>query len=143
MPDALEDNSILTRYLFSKSEINYGVKKIATSALTSKHPKGFSVFDTTGDNAAAVLVTAETHVIPHRTDGKSLLGWFHLEKRHYSQANLNVVRDYPPPKHYNIFGMPVGAGLEEAKKTSLRQQMVAASDLHLLDPLFFYGRESP
>jgi len=44
---------------------------------------------------------------------------------------LLITESFPPPKHYNIFGMPVGKDFTEAEKLSLRQEMVSNSKLIL------------
>jgi hypothetical protein len=60
-----------------------------------------------------------------------LRGHFELEVAVYEQAKLSIKKSEPPPKHYNVFGMPVSSDVEEASKLSMRQFLVDKARLKL------------
>lgn len=124
----LEPDDILSRFLFNRKYINYSKKVVNTAVFTGTHPDGFSVFNITSLSHSDVWGIAEEHVVPNNKH--DLLGRCDLKTRFYEQANLTILKSEPPPRHYNIFGLPVGTDLDEAKKLSLRQVMVAHSSLH-------------
>lgn len=128
----LKPDDLLSRFLFKRKYINFEKGVPNTAVFTEKHPDGFSVFNITGLSLLEAWNIAEEHVVPHYTD--PLLGRCDLQTQYYTQANLTIQKSEPPPKHYNIHGMPVGTDLEEAKKLSLRQLMVSKSQLHLYTP---------
>ena len=130
----LKSDSILSRFLLRRhrKHINFE-RKVVKSALFGSQPppSGFSVFHTTTLTEAEIWQMANTYVA---TDPEQpLLGRCDLEARYYEQAELEIKKSEPPPKHYNIHGMPVGSDMEEARKLSLRQMMVSNSRLILLE----------
>lgn len=126
MVNDLKPEDILSRYLFYRSDIDFEKGVLKTSAFKDKHPQGFSVFKTTELLEKAIWDIARNHVIKPNSD-RPLLGRGDLAAKFYLLAKLRIEKDSPPPRHYNIFGMPVGSGFEEAEKLSLRQEMVANS----------------
>jgi len=125
----LKPLDILSRFLFHKKHINRDKGVVNTSVFTEKHPKGFSVFNITSLPELKIWCIAEEYVVPYYS--QLLLGRCELETQYYEQAHLTIEKSEPPPKHYNIHGMPVGTDYEEAKKLSLRQMMVSKSKLIL------------
>jgi hypothetical protein len=121
----LKPDDTLSRFLFRRHYINFDQQVVKTSVFTEKHPDGFSVFHTTALSDSDIWQIAYTHVA--LDPNKPLLGRCDLEVTYYEQANLRIEKDEPPPRHHNIFGMPVGSDMEEARKLSLRQTMVATS----------------
>ncbi len=125
----LQPDDILSRYLFFRKYINYEQNVVNTAVFSGKHPKGFSVFCTTSLSERDIWQIAYETVA---TDPeKPLLGRCDLETKYYETAELRVEKEQPPPRHYSIFGMPVGSDMEEARKLSLRQLMVSKSRLVL------------
>jgi hypothetical protein len=122
----LMPNDVLSRFLDSESRINRELRILKTSAFTDKHPKGFSVFKTTSLSESAIWDIAYKYVIKSDS-GKPLLGRGDLEVKFYREANLEIKKDEPPPRHYNIFGMPIDSGLKDAERLSMRQKMSANS----------------
>jgi len=130
---SLSPDDILSRFLFFRSEINFTDKKIKTSAITGKHDKGFSVFHTTDLNDDSIWGLANDHVVDsYKDQGRDLLGRFDIETSYYTNASLEIKENIPPPRHHDVFGMPLGSALEEADKLSKRQKFVLKSRLHLL-----------
>lgn len=133
----LKPDDLLSRFLFKRKYINFEKGIPNTSVFTEKHPNGFSVFNVTDMSGADIWDIADRYVAPHNKD--PLLARCDLQTRYYEQANLAIKKSEPPPRHYNIHGLPVGTDLDEAKKLSLRQVMVANSRLYLYsDPLATY-----
>ncbi|MEK6746223.1 MAG: hypothetical protein AABY33_04255 [Pseudomonadota bacterium] len=128
MVSDLKPDDILSRYLFYKSDIDYNTSPhtVKTSVFKGKHPDGFSVYKTTNLLENYIWNISKEYVEPSYPD-RPLLGRGDLAVKFYQLAKLNIVKKEPPPRHYNIFGMPVGSGLEEAEKLSLRQEMRANS----------------
>jgi hypothetical protein len=119
-------NDILSRFLDSESRINRELRILKTSAFTDKHPKGFSVFMTTNLSENSIWDIAYKYVIKPDSE-KPLLGRGDLEVKFYLEANLEIKKDEPPSRHYNIFGMPIDSGLRDAEGLSMRQKMSANS----------------
>lgn len=117
---------MLARYAFSKSRINFEVGVPKTSFFKDKHPDGFSVYKTTALSECRVWSISKKYVEPSYSE-RPLLGRCDLAVKFYQLAKLTIAKDAPPPRHYNIFGMPVGSGLEEAEGRSFLQEMVANS----------------
>lgn len=122
-------DDILSRFLFRRKYINYEQSVVNTAAFTEKHPNGFSVFCTTSLSEENVWQMAYETVA--KNPDPPLLGRCDLMTKYYEQAELKIDKNEPPPKHYNIHGMPVGSDMEEARKLSLRQVMVSKSKLVL------------
>ena len=64
---------------------------IKTSAITGKHDKGFSVFETTSLNDEEIWKLAKDHVVEnYKAQKRSLLGRFDIETEYYSSASLEI-----------------------------------------------------
>jgi len=129
----LKPNSLLSRFLLRRhrKHINFERKAIKSSLFTEKHPKGFSVFCIDSLKEARVCAIAQRYVATNPDD--PLVASCTLETEYYEKAELKIDKSTPPQRHYNIHGMPVGSDMEEARKLSLRQMLVANSKLVLLD----------
>lgn len=126
----LKPDDILSRYLTYSKHINSEKGVVNTSVFTEKHPKGFSVFKTTNLSEETIWKIANDHVVKPGSN-QPLRGRCDLATKYYLMAKLDIKKSEPPPRHYNIFGMPVPSKLEEAENISLRQEMVAKSRLVL------------
>ena len=107
---------------------------IKTSAITGKHEKGYSVFHTTDLSKNEIFSIAEAEVIPSfRKQNRELLAWFNVEVKLYEHAELKVVEEIPPPRHHNVFGMPMASAMEEAEKLAKRQEFIANAEIIILE----------
>lgn len=127
----LEPDDILSRYIDYSKYINFEKGVVKTSLFTGKHPDGFSVFKTTGLSEEAIWKIANDYVVKPDSD-RPLRGRCDLATKYYIMAKLEIKKSEHPPRHYNIFGMPVPSKLDEAENISLRQEMVANSKLILV-----------
>lgn len=119
----LKPDDLLSRFLFKRDQINFDQQVVKSSVFSEKHPNGFSVFHTTTLSDPDIWQIAYTHVV--RDPNKPLLGRCDLEVTYYEQASLRIEKDEPPPRHHNIFGMPVSSDMIAAKNLSMRQIMAA------------------
>ena len=126
----LKPSDILSRFLTKRGHINVQQRVVNSSVFSEKHPNGFSVFHTTGLSNAIIWGIANAHVI--KDPAKPLLGRCDLDVAAYEQAKLDITKKEPPPKHYNVFGMPVSTDMEEASKLSMRQVLVSKAKLELV-----------
>ena len=126
----LKPADLLSRFLFRRKYINYERNVVNTAVFVEKHPKGFSVFCVTSLSEEQIWRMA--HETVALDPDPPLLGRCDLMTKYYEQAELKIVKSEPPPKHYNVHGMPVGSDMEEARKLSLRQMMVLKSRLVLI-----------
>ncbi len=123
----LTSNDILSRFIDSNSRINRALSTLKTSAFTGKQPPGgFSVFKTTDLSEKDIWDIAYTYYVKPDSE-KPLLGRGDLEVKYYLEAKLEIEKSEPPPRHYNIFGMPVDSALKDAEGLSMRQKMSANS----------------
>lgn len=120
MSHKLKNSDILSRFIYSSSHIHWEARKPHTSLFTEKHPNGYSVFHTTDLTEKEISSIEIEHV---RLQKPAPFGRCDLEVRFYLEAELTIEEKTPPPRHHNIFGMPVGKTLELAKKLHLRQKM--------------------
>lgn len=127
MTHNLKDLDILSRFIHFSKYINYEAKVVKTSIFSEKHPDGYSTFATTKLSEEEIDLIRKQYVDLK----KSSHGRCDLEVIFYQKAKLLITESFPPPKHYNIFGMPVGKDFTEAEKLSLRQEMVSNSKLIL------------
>lgn len=131
----LRPDSLLSRFLLRRhrQHINHERQSVKSSLFSSKPPpSGFSVFHTSSLSETEIWHIAENYVVTD-PEQQPLLGRCDLEIQYYEHAELEIEKSEPPPKHYNIHGMPVGSDMEEAKKLALRQMLVANSKLILIE----------
>jgi hypothetical protein len=123
MPHDLQPSDLLSRFLLHRRYINEEKRVVNSSVFSEKHPQGFSVFQTTGLDDVSIWELATTHVLG--TPPKNLYGRCDLAAGGYQESGLTIEIKQPPPRHYEIYGMPVSSDMEEATKLSKRQVMVA------------------
>ena len=126
---------ILTHFLFFSSDINLPERAIKSSVLSKKHPNGFSVFETTGANHIDVWGVGKQYVAPSfekHNPPRYMVGRYDIPSKYYTDASLTIELSEPPPKHYNIHGMPVSTSLIEAIHLSHRQVIVRDAKLYLI-----------
>jgi hypothetical protein len=97
----LELTDILSRFLTQRSHINWDKCAVRTSVFSEKHPKGFSVFHTTGLTDKQIQEIAHQYVINDPT--RPLRGHFELEVAVYEQAKLSIKKSEPPTKALQCF----------------------------------------
>jgi len=134
MPSApLKPDDVLSHFLFYRSDINFAERKIKTSVLSKPYPNGCSVFLTTGQPHEQIWQVAKEYVVPsYSKQNRPMVGRFDIESSYYHEAGLDIELSEPPPKHYNLHGMPITASIEQGKQLSHRQQIVAQSQLYLI-----------
>ena len=130
----LEPSDILSRFLLYKQLLTNDMTSVRSSLYGGKHDFGFSVFRTTDQSEEVIWQMFYDHV--DKPGGRDLIGRADLETEVYWEANLEVAADQPPPKHYNVIGMPVPDGnlIVAGKKLAARQYMVSRTRL-ILFPL--------
>lgn len=122
----------MSRFLFYRGEINFTDKIIKTSAINQKHERGFSVFHTTDMEGDGVWKLAHDYVVEnYKSQNRELLGRFDIETKYYTESELEIRENVPPPRHHDVYGMPLGSALEEADKLSKRQKFVMNARLSL------------
>jgi hypothetical protein len=126
MPHDLEPDARLSRFLNRRSYINLEKGVPNTSVFSEKHPKGFSVFNGTNLNEPEIWLLAIKYVA---TPNRPILARCDVAVRYYEAADLRIEISQPPERHYDIFGMPVSAELQNAEKLSKRQQLLAKASL--------------
>lgn len=135
MSEELQPNDVVSHFLFYEGQINYTARTIKTSLITKAYPNGFSVFKTTNDDHPTIWQVAKDHVCPSfakHEPPRSMKGRFDIEISHFWDAGLTSELQEPPPKHYNIHGMPVPS-TEEGRQLSHRQRIVGSARLHLIN----------
>src|SRR5271165_6599948 len=116
MPHDLQPNDLLSRFLLHRRYVNEEKRVVNSSVFSEKHPQGFSVFKTTDLNDASIWGLAIAHVLGN--PAKSLYGRCDLAAGSYQESGLTIEISQPPPRHYEIYGMPVSSDMEEAMKLS-------------------------
>lgn len=122
----LKDTDILTRFVYKSDEIHWEAEKPRTNLFSKKHPDGYSVFETTNLSDEEVESIEKKYARGERDQAYARCD---LATQFYRSAGLTIVKDEPPPRHYNIFGMPISNDLKDADNLNFRQRMAAESRL--------------
>ncbi len=101
----LSDEEILSRWVYSTSDLSNEGQRVKSSFFATKHPNGFSVFKTDG-----ICNTRIWRIEEKFNSGlKPCIGRCDLKLIHYLKAELKISVSPPLPRHRDIFGMPVSS----------------------------------
>lgn len=119
----LKETDRLSRFIYFSDQINWITKKVKSSLFSKKHPRGFSVFETTDLDEESIKKIELRDARKGNENKKPPYGRCDMSVRNYKKGNLDIQEDMPPPRHYNILGMPVKNDLTDANNLNIRQEM--------------------
>lgn len=128
LPDLVEDDEDLARFLTSSSQFNAQMAKPA-AFLPSASDRETSVFRHGSEPRAALWAIGDEHAANNRT----LRGAAIVKALDARAAQLEVIADEPPPRHAAIRGWPwLDEDLELQKAQQKERAVVVASKAVLL-----------
>ena len=128
LPDLVQDNEDLARFLTSSSQFNAQMAKPA-AFLPSTSDRETSVFRHGSEPRAALWTIGDEHVAGNRT----LRGAAIVRARDVRAALLDVIADEPPPRHAAIRGWPwLDDNVELQKAQQKERAALVASKAMLL-----------